>query len=80
MGRFKSKQVLRAAFWSFIVGVLMIVISFILPPAGVIDPTVMRASGMIFTFGAVVDALYSDKIVKITHKDTEIYIGDVDNK
>lgn len=71
-----KKQVTRVALWSFIIGVLMIIVSFILPPMGVIDPTVLRASGMIFTFGAVVDALYSNKIVKITHKDTEVYIGD----
>lgn len=73
-----KKQVTRVALWSFIIGVLMIIVSFILPPMGVIDPTVLRASGMIFTFGAVVDALYSNKIVKITHKDTEVYIGDKD--
>lgn len=71
-----KKQVTRVALWSFIIGVLMIVVSFILPPMGVIDPTVLRAAGMIFTFGAVVDSLYSNKIVKITHKDTEVYIGD----
>ena len=70
------KKSTKIAVISFIVGVLMIIVSFILPPMGVIDPSVLRASGMIFTFGAVVDALYSNKIVKITHKDTEIYIGD----
>lgn len=70
------KKSTKIAVISFIVGVLMIIVSFILPPTGVIDPSVLRASGMIFTFGAVVDALYSNKIVKITHKDTVIYIGD----
>lgn len=70
------KKSTKIAVISFIIGVLMIIVSFILPPTGVIDPTVLRASGMIFTFGAVVDALYSNKIVKITHKDTEVYIGD----
>lgn len=70
------KKSTKIAVISFIIGVLMIIVSFILPPMGTIDPTVLRASGMIFTFGAVVDALYSNKIVKITHKDTEVYIGD----
>lgn len=70
------KKSTKIAVISFIVGVLMIVVSFILPPMGVIDPTVLRAAGMIFIFGAVVDSLYSNKIVKITHKDTEVYIGD----
>lgn len=71
-----KKQVTRVALWSFIIGVLMIIVSFVLPPTGVIDPTVLRAAGMIFSFGAVVDSLYSNKIIKITHKDTEVYIGD----
>lgn len=70
------KKSTKIAVISFIVGVLMIIVSFLLPPMGVIDPSVLRASGMIFTFGAVVDSLYSNKIVKITHKDTVIYIGD----
>lgn len=76
----EKKQVTRVALWSFVIGVLMIIVSFALPPTGVVDPTVMRAAGMIFTFGAVVDSLYSNKIIRITHKDTQVYLGDKDDE
>lgn len=69
----------KISVWSFIIGALLIIVSFILPPTGIIDPSALRGAGMIFTFGAVVEGLVTNKIIKITHKDTEIYIGDVDN-
>lgn len=61
---------------SFIIGVALIIISFILPPEGVIDTSVLNAVGMIFAFSAVVEGLLSNKVIKLTHKNTEIYIGD----
>lgn len=70
---------LRIALYAGIVGVGLLIASFILPPTGAVDPSVIKAVGMTFTFGAFVDALYSNKIIKATHKDTEIYIGDKEN-
>lgn len=61
---------------SFIIGLGLMIVSFILPPQGVIDPSVLNAAGMIFTFSAVIEGLLSNKIIKLTHKNTEIYIGD----
>lgn len=65
---------------SFIVGVLLIVVSFFLPPMGVIDPSVLKGAGIIFTFSGVVYGLASNKIIKYTHKDTTVYIGDKTNE
>jgi len=61
---------------SFVIGLGLMIVSFILPPQGVIDPSVLNAVGMIFTFSSVVEGLLSNKIIKLTHKNTEIYIGD----
>jgi hypothetical protein len=61
---------------SFIIGLGLMIVSFFLPPQGVIDPSVLNAVGMIFTFSAVIEGLLSNKIIKLTHKNTEIYIGD----
>lgn len=75
----KSKFFIKLGFYSFIVGVLLILVSFFLPPTGTIDPSAIKAAGMIFTFGAILEGLYTGKVIKITHKDTQVYIGDKDN-
>ena len=70
-------------FWVFsIIAVLLIIASFILPPLGVIDPSVALAVGEVFAFaalGTVVKAIDAGKTATVQHGQTTITIGkDID--
>ncbi|MGM9675422.1 MAG: hypothetical protein ACI3X9_08145 [Bacteroidaceae bacterium] len=55
----KAKIQLGAACLLVVFGVLLLIVSFIVPPTGVIDPTVLTAFGEILTFaGAVIGIDY----------------------
>ena len=62
----------------------LIVASFIVPPTGMIDPSVLAAVGEIFAFTALLSVsshLSNGKEAKIKHNNTEITIGDeLDNE
>lgn len=63
--------------------VLLIVASFILPPMGVVDGSVLAAVGEIFAFaslGTVIAAIDKGVDAKVKHGDTELTIGDFENK
>ena len=67
--------------WAFqglsIVSVLLLIASFIIPPQGVIDPSVLAAVGEIFAFsalGVVIKAIDKGKTAEITHGNTTIAI------
>lgn len=54
---------------------VLCVVSFIVPPTGVIDPSVLAAVGEMFAFAALINGVYMfDKgaDVKIRHGDTTI--------
>ena len=60
------------------ISILLIIISFFLPPTGAIDPTVMAGVGEIFAFSAlwtVVKAIDKDKTVTMSHGDTTITVN-----
>lgn len=61
---------------SFLSGIALVVISLFLPPTGVIDPSVIQSVGIIFTFASIFEALLSDKIVRLSFKFGELYVGD----
>lgn len=62
-----------------ITAVGLLIASFILPPMGVIDPSVLAATGEIFAFaalGAVVKAIDKGVDAKVTKGDTTLTVGD----
>ena len=72
-------------FWIFsIIGVILIIVAFILPPLSVIDNTVLIAVGEINGFialGAVIKAIDKGRSATFHHNDTELIInGDDDEK
>lgn len=57
------------------------VVSFILPPTGIIDPSVLKFIALLLGFAALGIAgqnLANGKDVTFTHGDTEVAIGDND--
>ena len=69
-------------FWVFsIVGVLLIICAFLLPPMGIIDNSVLIAVGELNGFialGAVCRAIDKGHKTTFTHKDTSITVGEKD--
>lgn len=85
MARFESilKNINKLAFWiSFILSIMLIITSFIIPPTGVIDPSVLAATGELFAFGALACVIAAiekgGKSVTISKGDTSINIDDSD--
>lgn len=75
-----ERCVLRNIYFTILslVSVSLIVISFFLPPQGVIDPSVFAGVGEIFAFaalGTVIKAIDNEKSVTLTHGDTSITIN-----
>lgn len=61
------------------VSIAMLIVSFFLPPTGVIDPSVLKAAAILLGFAALGIAgknLADGKDVTFTHGDTEVTIGD----
>lgn len=57
------------------------VVSFVLPPTGIIDPSVLKFIALLLGFAALGIAgqnLANGKDVTFTHGDTEVAIGDND--
>lgn len=69
-------------FWFLsIAAVLLITISFFLPPTGVINESALAGAGIIFAFaalGTVNYALANGKKATLKTKDTELSVGDED--
>lgn len=67
-------------FWVFgVLSILLIVISFFIPPLAVIDGSVLAATGELFGFaalGAVIHAIDKGKTASVSHGQTTITIGD----
>lgn len=66
-------------FFSF-VAVGLIIASFIVPPMGVIEPSVLGAVGEIFGFaalGTVIKAIDKGVDAQIQHNNTSITVGDI---
>lgn len=62
------------------ISVGLIIASFIVPPTGVIDPTVLGALGEIFAFaglGTVIKAIDEGVDAKVEHNNTSVTIGDL---
>lgn len=60
------------------ISIALIIASFIVPPTGVIDPSVLAATGEIFAFaalGAVYKAMDKDKSISLSHGQTTITLN-----
>lgn len=78
------KMAIRGNVWFYILiiaSILLLVASFIMPPAGAIDPSVIAAVGELFAFGAlgtVLHAIDKNKKATVTHGSTTLTVGDKD--
>lgn len=85
MGK-KIVELIHNNIWIKIFGITSIVLlltSFILPPLGSIDNSVIAAVGELFAWAALwafIHALDNGKDAKVKHKDTEITVGDLNDE
>ena len=57
--------------------------SFIVPPTGVIDPSILKAAALLFAFATLAEAREAIREglgVKLTHGNTTIVVQDLDGK
>lgn len=70
------------ALWScLIISAGMLIASFIVPPRGVIDPSVLKAASLVFAFAGLFflrEAVMEGLGVKLTHGQTTIEVHDLD--
>jgi hypothetical protein len=62
--------------------IVMFAISFVIPPRGVIDPSIFKAAGFMFAFASLFElreAIREGLGVKLTHGDTVVEVRDLDN-
>lgn len=70
------------AFFSLI-AIALIITSFFIPPTGIIDGSVLAATGEIFAFAAlwtVIKAIDKGIDARVQHNNTSLTIGDLDPK
>lgn len=72
------------ALWSsFVLSAGLLCASFVVPPTGQIDPSVLKAASLVFAFAGLFflrEAVMEGLGVKLTHGDTTIVIHDLDGK
>ena len=70
------------ALWtSFIVSAALLIASFLVPPMGEIDPSVLKAASLVFAFAGLFflrEAVMEGLGVKLTHGQTIIEVHDLD--
>lgn len=68
------------AFWiCLLVSVVLLITSFLLPPIGVLEPSVLAAVGELFAFGALgalISGIDRGLDARVTHNNTSLEIGD----
>lgn len=65
-----------------LVAIGLIITSFFVPPTGVIDGSVLAATGEIFAFaalGTVIKAIDNGVDAKVQHNNTSVTIGDLND-
>lgn len=80
----KVKTSTTIALWVCLAASLgLLVASFVVPPTGIIDPSVLRAASLLFGFAAlfvVREAVMEGLGIKLTHGETTVEIKDLDGK
>lgn len=79
MKEFYCKYLLKNLWFHLLtaISIGLVIASFIVPPTGVIDPSVLAAIGEIFAFaslGTVIKAIDKGTAAKVRHRDTELRI------
>ena len=78
------KQVNTKAFWICLCASLaLITVSFIMPPTGIIDPSVLTAVGEIFAFAAlatIIRGIEKGSDIKLSKGDVSVEIDNPDNQ
>ena len=73
-----------ALLWIFgLTTIALFVASFIVPPTGVIDPSILKAAALLFAFATLAEAREAIREglgVKLTHGNTTIVVQDLDGK
>lgn len=73
------KNISKLAFWTtLILSVVLIIISFLLPPTGVVDDSIVKVTGELFAFGClgtVIDGIQKGTDVILTKGDTSVQIN-----
>lgn len=75
------KESVSHNFWFYfltIIAVGLIIASFLLPPTGIIDNSVLAAAGEIFAFaalGTLVHAIDKGKTARVMHGNTSLEVG-----
>lgn len=77
----EKKKIFNAYFWVFAsAAIILLMVSFLLPPQGEIHPSVLQGVAELFAFsalGAVFKGMDKGLDAKLTHKNTELLIGDI---
>lgn len=80
----KVKTSTTIALWVCLAASLgLLVASFVVPPTGIVDPSVLRAASLLFGFAAlfvVREAVMEGLGIKLTHGETTVEIKDLDGK
>ena len=80
----KKKHADKYIFWVCLIASIVVgVVSFVLPPTGVIDPSCLKFIALLLGFSALGIAgqnLANGKDVIFTHGETEVTIGDNDKE
>ena len=70
--------------WLFgVATILLLTASFVVPPTGIIDPSVLKAAALLFAFATLAEAREAIREglgVKLTHGQTTIEVHDLDGK
>lgn len=68
------------AFWiCLIVSITLLITSFLIPPLGIVEPSVLAAVGELFAFGALgalISGIDRGLDARVTHNNTSLEIGD----
>lgn len=79
-GFFKNYLANNLYFWVFGgIAVVLLIVSFFLPPMGTISPSVLQAGAELFawaTLGAVIHSIDAGKTAKLKRGDTELSVGE----
>lgn len=78
----KLSNIGKVSFWvTLFTSIVLIVVSFFLPPTGAIDPSVMAGVGELFaygTLGTVLTAITKGADVTLQHNNTSVTLNNPD--
>ena len=78
-----SRSMTIALWVCLLTTIALFILSAIVPPTGVIDPSMFKAGGYLFAFAGLFvlrEAIREGLGVKLTHGDTTLQVGDMDGK